>query len=242
MVVKSIFRNVEYPKDRKSIEHIIKEYDKVLEYKLHGFSRTEKPGYVIQILGIALVVYIFECSWISLWIRLLYIIPLIVSVTYNIFSFIKVKSSNHNEEKKNYKFNNSSVILLISFIHGGIFGYETVLFRKDYKDYLIYFIILVFFSLLNLIKYRREAPQKFIRQYLYTDNKIYKYNTIIIALVQLLVSIAYFEKPYFLLLIVSSIFLVIFLGMMSYAFFEYQQYDKIQDLKKEINYMPKKKK
>lgn len=36
MVVNNIFGNVQYPNDRKSIEHIIKEYDRKLNHKLES--------------------------------------------------------------------------------------------------------------------------------------------------------------------------------------------------------------
>lgn len=242
MVVKEFFKDVEYPEDKESIKHIIKEYDKVLEHKLYGFERTKKPAYVIQLGSMAFVYYISICSWISLWIRALYIIPLIISVVCNILLFKNVKKSNY-DEKAFYKFHISSGLLLTSFIYGGTFGYETVLFSKwDNSNYIISFCLLIFFSLITCIKYRIGAPKKFIKQYLHTDNKIYSYSTLIIPVVQLSVSIAYFEKPYFLLLICSYIFLVIFIGLMSYAYYEYKQYDKIQELKKEINYIPKERK
>jgi hypothetical protein len=241
MVVKDIFSKVNYPSDRKSIEHIIKEYEKVLEYKLNGLSRREKPGYVIQIGVIMAIIYIFECSWISLWIRTLYIIPLIISVIYNIALFKKVKNSNFSDEKKFYKFKNSNIILIFTFIYGGTFGFQTVLFEKwNNNEYVISLGILVLFSLLTFIKVRIEAPKKFIKQYLHTDNKIHSYSTIIIAIVQLLVSIAYFQKPYFFILILSYVFLVVASGFIAYGYFEYVQYDKIQDLKKQINYKKEK--
>ncbi|MCY6958013.1 hypothetical protein [Clostridium brassicae] len=243
MLVDNIFPKVNYPDDKKSIEHIIKEYDKVLKYKLKGrLSKTEKPGYIIQFFSIAFVPYIITCSWISLGIRVLYVIPLIFSVIYNIVLFKKVKDSDFEDEKIFYKFENSNIFLLIAFIYGGIFGFQTVLFGKwNNKEYLICFIILALFSLITFMKVRIESPKKFIKQYLYTDNKMPSYSTIIIPIVQLLVSIAYFKKPYFFILILSYIFLVVFSGFVTYGYFEYLQYDKIQELKKQINYIPKEK-
>ncbi|WP_238916392.1 hypothetical protein [Clostridium sp. YIM B02555] len=245
MVVKNIFPKVNYPDDKNDIKHIIKEYDKVLEYKLYGsvLKNQKSGGYIIQLIVAMAIIYIFKCSWISFWIRSLYFIPLIISIVYNIWIAIKAKKNNFNEEKMLYKFKMSEIILIIALIYGGTFCYETVIFDKwDNKNYFVYFSILVLFSVLTFMKFRVEAPKKFIKQYQYTDNKINSYNMIIIPIVQLLVSIAYFEKPYFLLLIGSSVFLVFFLGVISYTFFEYEQYDKIQELKKEINYIPKERK
>ncbi|KAJ51424.1 hypothetical protein BD780_002146 [Clostridium tetanomorphum] len=156
MLVNNIFPKVNYPNDKKSIEHIIQEYDKVLAYKLKGrFSKKEKLGYAIQFPSIVFALYIITCSWISLGIRVLYVIPLIFSVIYNIVLFKKVKDSDFEDEKIFYKFENSNVFLLVSFIYGGTFGFQTVLFGKwSNTEYLISFIILAFFSLITFMKVR----------------------------------------------------------------------------------------
>lgn len=91
MLANSIFKDVEYPSDRKSIEHIIREYDKVLEYKLYGDKTTKKQMYIAQFFCIVIIAYIFKCSWISLIIRTIYMMPLAICLIYNIILFRKVK-------------------------------------------------------------------------------------------------------------------------------------------------------
>jgi len=241
MVVKNIFKNVEYPKDRGSIEHIIKEYDKRLEHKL-GLPISKKPSYIFHMFSIINMFYILSCSGISIFIRSLYVVPLISCTIYNILLLKKVRENNYNDKKLFYKLINFDVIHIFIYIYSGTFMYETVIFKKwTDENYLISFCIIVMLSAISSIMARMEAPKRFIENYKNKKSKLFTLSSLTIVIVQLLVSIAYFNKPYYLLLIGSSMFLVIMSGLMTYVLFIYNQYDKIQDLKKQINYIPNKK-
>ncbi|PRR81137.1 hypothetical protein [Clostridium vincentii] len=235
MVLKSIFKNVNYPKDRGSIEHIITEYDKNLEFKLHGIPKLKKPGYIFYFIDIGIILFILQCSWISLGIRALYLIPIAISVICNIVLFKKAKNNNFKDEKLFYKYINSNFILLVVLLYASIFMFEIALLGWTDVNCLISLIYLVSFSLLAFIIARIRAPKKFIKHYLKKESNKTPY--VPIAGVSLIIGgIVYLTKPYFIALIVSYPLVTVLIGFSAYVIFDYQQYDKIQELKKEINY------
>lgn len=242
MVVKSIFEEVDYPSDKKSLEHMIKEYDKRLEYKI-GLPISKKPNYLFHIFSIINLFYIIKCSSISIFIRLLYMMPLFLSVIYSIILFNKAKKDNYNDEKLFYKLINFDIIHIFIYIYSGIFMYETVVFRKwTSQEYLMSFMILIILATLSSIIARIEAPKRFLNNYKNNKRELFTAYSAIIPIVQVLVGVTYFNRPYYLLLIASSIFVVVISGVMTYILFIYNQYDKIQELKKEINYIHKERK
>lgn len=237
MVVKNIFKNVEYPNDRKSIEHIIKEYDKVLGFKLYGKPVEKKLMFIIYIFIIMINIYILKCSWLPSGIKVLYTILPAISIVYDIILRIKIKNRHNKDTKLLFKALISFLAVIWCFIYIGVMFYETFLFDKwTYKEHLISFGVLVIASALIFIKVRIGLPKKFIKKYQYNNNKFFTVDSVAVAIIQLLICIVYFRKPYMLLLIITYIFVPVYLGAITYMFFEYQQYDKIQELKKQINY------
>lgn len=241
MVVNSIFKNVKYPKDRESIEHIITEYDKNLEYKVSGILNSKRSSIFYTAFSILVILYILKCTEVSFIIRALYLIPLAATILYNIVLFKKAGNNNYKDEKLIYKFNNSSFLLLIMFIYSATFLIENSLFNEwTDENYLISFGILFLLFLLTFIWARIKAPEKFIKNFQNKKSKVYTPSSIIFVVVAVLVSIANFSQPNRLILIVSYIFLVLISGLITNSIFICQQYDRIQELKKEINYRPTK--
>ncbi|KAJ51425.1 hypothetical protein BD780_002147 [Clostridium tetanomorphum] len=243
MLVNSIFPKVNYPDDKKSIEHIIKEYDRRMEHIL-GYPNTKKVGkYILDIISILLIVYILKCSSVSFGIRILYMLPLIICIIYKNILLIKAQKDNYKNKKFYYGLKNFNIISICVFIFSGIFMIESLLFYRKWSDenYFISFCILAILSAISFIIARTIAPKKFIESYQYKENKLYITSSIFVGIVTLLVSIAYFSKPYYLILILSYVMVVVMSGLMTYTTFIYKQYDKIQELKKQINYIPKEK-
>lgn len=63
-------------------------------------------------------------------------------------------------------------------------------------------------------------------------------DTIVIAIMKLMICIAYFKKPYFVLPITTYAGVIIYTGIIACLLFDYHQYNKIQKLKEEIEYIP----
>jgi hypothetical protein len=243
VVVKNFFKDVEYPRDKESIKHIINEYDKVLEYKLYGDKITKKQMFFSQFFCIVILLYILKCSWVSIEVRSIYIIPLVVCLIYNFILFRRVSITGFEDRKLYYRFNISTFILISFFIYCATFMYQTIVFTKwDDKNYLICFGIVLLFSIITSIVNRVLAPKRFINAFLYRNNKLAPVNVIAVAIIELLIVIVYFNKPTFILLITSYFVVIFCFSCIAPMCFEYHQYDKIQELKKEINYIPNHKK
>lgn len=121
---------------------------------------------------------------------------------------------------------------------------EMVLLDVKNKNsyYALGFGLMFILSIIIAIKVCYRAPKSFIENYLYKDRKIIKPSSIVKSVAIFSVMIANVYKPYRLVLILSYLLFLFLVGAMTYSIFEYKQYDKIQELKKQIHYIPPKKK
>jgi hypothetical protein len=243
MVVNNIFPKIKYPNDRNSIEHIIKEYDRKLEHLLNINNSNKFGKYCAYALCLGIELYILKCSYVSVFIRCLYIMPVIAWVLYHIYIYCSIKND-YSNRKIHYKLKLFNIVFICIFLYSGTFMFESILFGGKWVDcdYLICFCILMILCSLSFVIARINAPKKFIGDFQYKENKLYTPSSILIGVISLSVCIAYFNKPYYLLLIIAYIAILIMFGLSTYIYFVYEQYDKIQELKKEINYIPKERK
>ncbi|WP_238916394.1 hypothetical protein [Clostridium sp. YIM B02555] len=232
MLIKHVFQKVDYPRDRKSIEHIIKEYDKNLNHLLVVKESNKLGKYVLYIMSILIIFYVFNCSWVSIFVRLLYIIPCALIIICNSILILQIKK--HKENKKlQYKYKVFELIFISMFIYIGTFFIESILFSRKWGDenYLEWFYVLVILCIVTFLMARVNAPKKFIKKFQYQENKLYTPSSILTSITSLLICISYYNKPYYLVLIVSYIILILMSGLVTYIFFVYRQYDNIQKLK-----------
>lgn len=244
MVVKNIFKEVEYPSDEESIEHIIREYDKRLQNIWINTKDIDGrcSEYVMLILTVIAVIYTLSCWQISIIVRSLYIVPCTICMIYYL-KVVKFQKEEADKLKGWFKIIGMKVMLVYNFLYIGIFFGEIQFCINKWQDREYFFsaFILIILSIISIIIARIKAPKKFINQYQYKKRKVSTSITIIKSMIVFFACIINVHKPYRIIVIASYIILIILSGIMTYVFFEYSQYDKIQELKKQINYKPKNK-
>lgn len=235
MVVRSIFPKINYPNDKNSIKHIITEYEKVLEYKLDDKSVDKKLMFIIYFFIIVITIFLFKSKLIPASISVIYSIPSISAIIYDAELRRRIKKCSTEDTKILFKSLISFLALTWLLLYIGVALYEALLFNKwTYKEYWISLGILSISSGLIFIYVRMKVTKKFIKKYQYGNNKFFTMNSVVISIIEFLICIAYFRKPYLLLLITTYIFLPVYLGAIVNIIFEYLQYDKIQELKKKL--------
>lgn len=242
MVVKKFFKDAVYPTDRKSIEHIIKGYDEMID-SLLALEYSSKGVCTIFIGIICLIFFVLRNPDTYLVIKLVYTLPPIISIIYYLRLSIIAKNKK-TDLKFCYRRKKFGSLYFENFIFIATLAFETVLLDVKNKNtyYALGFGLLFALSIVIVIKVRYSAPKSFIQNYLYKNRKIIKPSSVVKNVVIFLVMLANVYKPYRLVLILSYLLFLILVGAVTYSIFEYKQYDKIQELKKQINYIPPKKK
>lgn len=239
-MVKKFFKDAVYPTDRKSIEHIINGYDQMIK-DLFELQKPYANGiYLIIIMSLLMAGFTMTITEINILLRLAYGVPPIVASIYFVSMSITAKNKN-TDQKYHYKMEKFKGIVFYNFIYVATLLLEVVLLDVNNKNtyYTLGFCLLALLSLIIVIRVRYKAPKDFITNYLYKDRKIVKPSSIVIGVTVLAVMIANIYKPYRLILILSYCMLLILTACFTYSMFEYKQYDKIQELKIKINYVPK---
>lgn len=244
MVVKDIFPKVEYPNDRESIEHIIKEYDKDFENSYLP-DKAKNSMWIIYIIILSASYNIFNNAEVSLFLRSIYCIPTVSFTLYLIFLSKKIKKDLKKNKKLHKKIDFLYIIFFYLFLSIVGFGIEIDDFTKwGNKEYYLSICSVLISSILIMIYSVKLSPKKFMNRYRDASVDYEKYNivkTFILSMGPVAVMCIYIAKPYYFIVIFSYIIRIILPGVTLFRRFCYSQYDKIQELKKQIGYVEKEK-
>lgn len=235
-----MFREAEYPSDKRSIERIIREYDKEVSLLINNSEQNEikfrKAKYIMIIFSFLSIIYSFKFYWIPAIIKISYIVPFVIFMVFYFKLSLKIKRSNCSDKKLKLKMINYNLMLICFFIYLEIFIIESIYLDIEWQSpfYIISYAVFIFFCIAVTIIGRVKAPKRFIKNYQYRNRKIVTAGSVSVSITTILVSIAYFHKPYRLIVIMSYIMVIVMCYLMAYKIFEYKQYDKIQELKKQI--------
>ena len=238
MVVNKIFSKVNYPKNKEDIKTIFKEYDKYLNdnyenKKASGYSKNE---YIFSFMLLMLVLCTIKFGDVSSYIKLIYIVPSLICLIYNLIIFRKIKKNNFNDKKLICKKNIISIFMFVTFTFRATFIMRAIIFPKwSDKEYLVCIGILVISFVVSIILNNIVAPKKFLQRFLYNSKK-YKPTsiTLVNSIVIILVVIFNITKPYGLLLFICYFSSVLFFQLAIYLMYIYNQYSFIEKYKEGV--------
>ena len=187
------------------------------------------------------IYYIIKAIDSSIILKALYIIPFFLCVIYCMKVEFECKISNYKKIKNCYKASKVSLALIWFYIYIMSFIMEFVLLERQ-SNKMLYLLIFLMISCCEAGYTFFKGSDRFINNFQFKNIKFNKTSKICESSIVLLVCIINFHKPYKLILIGILILMIILVPVIVNLIFEYKQYDKIQELKKQINYIPPKKK
>ena len=110
-ILVKIFKDVEYPIDKKDIQNIIREYDKVTSSIL-VINKSNFSLIIIMYLLNLFVMYMLDKNHISTIIKLICFIPIIIHIIYDMYARIKIRIHNTSKTIKILKLSASFYMLV----------------------------------------------------------------------------------------------------------------------------------
>lgn len=234
---RNIIENKEVIGNNDKIKNLIKEYDKYVENLLDSNKENIKikNSYLIIVMSIITSFAPFIFKNISLIIKLIYMIPLLSVSIYNFIVVLKLKKSEFKNEELLYKHINVNFTMITLFILVGSFLFQSVLFPKmDIKIQLIILAIIFIYVGVCYIINIRQAPKKFLKQFMYRSNNYKKdksFGEWAINITKILIIAVNIFKPYRLLLVLSYVLFITLVQIGLYNSYVYSQYNVIKNAK-----------
>lgn len=219
---------------RSEVRKIVDEYKKQIKFHVNAPFIREKTGtFIFVIIGIFLGIGALVIGdEVSLVVKLIYIVPLILSSITILILYFKAKSSDFSDEKTMELMLNFILLETICICFLSSYFYQYFLF-KDFTqiDYLKSMgFVLVCIGLITILTLL-DAPKKFMKEFKVEKKKYIYPGAISGGLIYTLVLIANITKPYTLLLILAYGLIMILTRFYVYGMFKYSKYDYIKNLK-----------
>lgn len=234
---RNIIENKEVIANKDKVKNIIKEYDKYVENLLYSNKENTniKNSYLIIVISIITSFAPFIFQNMSIIIKLIYMIPLLSVSIYNLILVSQLKKSEFKNEELLYKHIIVNFTMITLFILVGSLLFQGVVFPKmDIKVQLIILVILIIYVGVCYIINIRQAPKKFLKQFMYISND-YKKNKSFgewaINITKILIVLVNIVKPYRLLLVLSYVLFITLVQIGLYNAYVYSQYNSIKDAK-----------
>jgi hypothetical protein len=233
MVVENYFNKLKDKKDIKIIKGILREYDKNIDSRRNSpVLKSSSNNFTVIFTGYFISICAFLFGDISPLIKLIYTLPLFIVSTIDLILFLKLKKNNFNNRKLFYQHLIIMFFIIILMLFTGTYAFQFFLF-KSWKeiDYLKSILLLASCLIPIIIATLYDAPKKFLKEFVNTNNKYKSVSTALSGIISTLVIIFNIFKPYYLILVLSYVLILWLTKYTTYLVYKYKQYDLIEDLR-----------
>lgn len=234
MLVEKIFKEIQYPNDKKEKCIIFDEYNSKVNNLLYREEPKKrfKTSLLFQLIDILVVLFVIMFGDVHVIAKLLYALPIAIFIVYDFVLLCRVKKDNYKVVKEVYKKELTQSLVLISLMYGSIYIFLTIGLFDEINTLMIMlswgvFIILSIASFFRAVK---NAPDKFLNTYLNPNNKFKPQPSWVLNITSILIVLVCILKPYLLLAALVYILIVPLTSALVYTYYSYLQYDKIQKL------------
>ena len=175
MLVEKIFKEIQYPNDKKEKRIIFDEYNSKVNNLLYREEPKKrfKTSLLFQLIDILVVLFVIMFGDVHVIAKLLYALPIAIFIVYDFVLLCRVKKDNYKVVKEVYKKELTQSLVLISLMYGSIYIFLTIGLFDEINTLMIMlswgvFIILSIASFFRAVK---NAPDKFLNTYLNPNNK-----------------------------------------------------------------------
>lgn len=234
MLVKKIFKNVDYPIDIEERNRIVDEYNKKLDAAIQSESKAKNTALsmMFEVIALLCVVMIFMYGDISIILKALYAAPILVFVFYDFYLLITSKKS--ESKKILYGKYVSQLFLFLAIIYSGAYIFSVVSLDNKFNTIsaAALWCICTILSIGSFLEAVKNAPDKFLYKYLNSNKKYHSQPSWVLNITRVLILVVCILKPYMLLMGVTYILITPLVYVFTFTYYVYLQYDEVQNLKK----------
>ena len=234
MLVKKIFKNVDYPIDIEERNRIVDEYNKKLDAAIQSESKSKNTALSImfEVIALLCVVMIFMYGDISIILKALYAAPILAFAFYDFYLLIKSKKS--ESKKILYGKYVSQLFVFLAIIYSGTYIFSGVSLDNKFNTIsaAALWCICTILSIGSFLEAVKNAPDKFLYKYLNSNKKYHSQPSWALNITRVLILVVCIFKPYMLLMGVTYILITPLVYVFTFTYYVYLQYDEVQNLKK----------
>lgn len=234
MVVKDLFKSVDYPRDIKERNRIVDEYNKKLEASIYSESKSKNTmlSIMFEIIALLCVVMIFTYGEISIILKLLYAIPILAFTFYDFCLLFKSKKDKNT--KTLYGKSVSQLFVFLAIIYSGTYIFAVVSLGDKFNTISAsaLWCMFIMLSVISFFEAVKNAPDKFLYKYLNSNKKYHSQPSWALNITRVLILVVCIFKPYMLLMAVTYIIITPLVYAFTFSYYVYLQYDEVQNLRK----------